>query len=83
MSIGTRNERDEVYIVSGYQDWAKLENSDTKIPNGISFYFPRLEYYTQIIHFLLEITLIKVIERLAKLALMVTFFTWLVGLWKP
>lgn len=83
MSIGTRNERDEVHIVSDYQDWARIENPDTKNPNDVSFYFPRFEYCTQIFLFLLEITLIKVVERIAKLALIVTFFTWLLGLWKP
>lgn len=80
-TIGTRNERDEVNIVSGYGQWSQILNKDTNSLNEVSFYFPKLEYYTQIIHYFLEITLIKVIDRLAKLALIVTFFTWLLGLW--
>ena len=81
-SVGTRNEHDEVNIVSGFSDWSQLINKDTNSPNGVSFYFPRIEYTTQILYFFLNITIIKVIERVATLALVITFLTWLAGLWQ-
>lgn len=78
---GTRNEHDEVHIVKDYEQWSDLPNRDTNNPNGMSFYFPRFEFFCQKLNFLLSTTLIKVIERLAVLSIIVTFFGWLLGFW--
>jgi hypothetical protein len=68
MAIGTKNERDQIYIVNNYQEWKGIINPDTKDENGISFYCPRMEYLLQVINFFLETSIFKVIERLGKLS---------------
>ncbi len=75
--LGTRNEHDEVHSARGYSEWKEIINKDTGLTNYSSFYFPRVEFVTHILHYLLGITLIRVIEQVAKLALIFTFLTWL------
>ncbi|MEM1233010.1 MAG: hypothetical protein AAGH70_02695 [Pseudomonadota bacterium] len=83
MSYGVRDEHDRAHVVKDYKAWGEIINPDNGKANKHAYYFPRVEFASQIVYFFLNFTFIKVLEKVAHFAVVVSILAWFAGFWSP